>query len=178
MFWCTECFLSCPLCKSCILSSHMQLPFHTIQMWSGTHFIQTSLSILGAIVYLGHHSHPCPNNSILKKGQSTVIVHTNGIHQIRIEYCCCAGAPEDFIQLTRSELFPASPQQPETVFTFSLLRNFHVHTHTSKKSALDYYEATVRHTKKVFPQSVPVSFVFLICTIIECSVNYNSDTIP
>lgn len=157
IYRCKECFLSRPLCHSCILLSHSQMPFHVIEKWTGMFFMPISPSALGIIVYLGHYGRPCLNNSVLMKGRDTTVVHTNRIRQYRIEYCHCLGAPAEFVQLTQSGLFPTMLERPETAFTFSVLDDFHVHTLTSKKSLWDYYEALVRHTNKAFPHLVLVS---------------------
>ena len=47
--------------------------------------------------------------------------------------------------------------QPETVFSFGVLENFHAHTLSSKKSLYDYHDALVKMTDAAFPQAVPVS---------------------
>lgn len=155
LFKCEECFQPRMLCKACIISTHVQQPFHHIGEWSGTHFKRISLSSIGAVIRLGHHGEKC-RNRLPGSGRDTVIVHTNGIHRVCIEYCRCEDVPEA-IQLPRSQLFPATMERPETAFTFAVLNDFHIHSLTSKKLALDYVDALQKHTSAAFPQQTPVS---------------------
>lgn len=166
---CEECFHSRMLCKACILSTHIQHPFHHIGEWSGTHFKRTSLSSIGAVICVGHRGEKC-RNRLPGPGRKTVIVHTNGIHHVCIEYCRCDDVPEA-IQLARSQLFPATMERPETAFTFAVLNDFHMHSLTSKKSALDYVDALQKHTSAAFPQQTAVSMGYLFWGLILMSVS-------
>ena len=154
---CEECFDPPMLCQTCIVSAHVHAPFHHIGEWAGTHFNRTSLFALGATLCLGHHGNQCRHRTP-EPGRTTVIVHTNGIHQVRIEYCRCELVSEasDALQLAEAQLFPATMQRPETAFTFAVLDDFHLHSLTSKKPAMDYVNALRKHTNPVFPQKVPV----------------------
>ncbi|KAJ7777666.1 hypothetical protein DFH07DRAFT_951315 [Mycena maculata] len=76
-----------------------------------------------------------------------------------MEFCACprdgdGKVPEEWEQLVAVRLFPASWKRPETVFTSSVLRQFHIHSLTSKKSAYDYVRALAKLTDNVFPQDV------------------------
>jgi hypothetical protein len=160
LFRCQECFDPEPSCQPCLLKSHLQQPFHRVQEWTGSHFVRRDLGDLGHTLCLGHRAHRCPNTRDKSEGRLTTIVHTNGIHTRRILYCHCNGVSEA-IQLVRSGLFPATIQQPETAFTFAVLKDFHLHTLTSKKSAYDHYHALQKHTNNAFPQKCPVSSSFI-----------------
>lgn len=162
-FRCHECFHSDLLCKSCILATHIHLPFHHIQEWTRTHFKRTSLATLGATITLCHRGKPCPN-CIPSPGCATVIVHINGIHHVRIQYCQCVTASSEALQLVQCQLFPSTMERPETAFTFDVLRDFHVHSLASKKPAMDYFIALQNHTNKAFPQKTPVSINILSST--------------
>jgi len=143
-------------CKFCIVQAHRSLPFHRIEAWSGTHFRTSSLHDLGFVLYLGHHSERCPNLSITHPRPMTA-VHTNGFHKFGIQFCHCEGAASQAIQLSDHGYFPGTMIQPETVFSFGVLENFHAHTLSSKKSLYDYHDALVKTTNAAFPQDVPVS---------------------
>ena len=142
-------------CKSCIVQSHQSLPFHRIEAWSGTHFIMSSLHALGFVLYLGHHGERCPNLSITHPRPMTA-VHTNGFHKFGVQFCHCEGGASQAIQLSDHGYFPGTMVQPETVFSFGVLENFHAHTLSSKKSLYDYHDALVKMTNAAFPQDVPV----------------------
>jgi hypothetical protein len=89
-------------------------------------------------------------------------VHTNGFHRLAISFCACQSADgkatPQYRQLVTACLFPASVAQPESVFTFEMLDNWHQHALTSKKSAHDYHDALCRLTNPVFLKDVPVCF--------------------
>ena len=144
-------------CQDCIIQMHVHLPFHRFLEWKGAHFACTSYGQLNGVYALGHCGEKCPNRERQSQGWLTVIVHTNGVHTMRVEYCCCLNAPKEHIQLTRARLFPASITQPATVFTFAALNEFHQHSLTSKKAAYDYYDALRKLTSSAFPQDIPVS---------------------
>ena len=91
-------------------------------------------------------------------GHSTVVVHTNRIYQVCIEYCHCE-LPSEYsntLQLAQSRLFPATMEHLETAFTFDVLNDFHLHSLTSKKAVMDYVDALRKHTNSSFPHKVPV----------------------
>lgn len=157
LYRCLECFFSIPSCRQCITTSHIHSPFHHIQCWTGTHFKRTSLSSLGLFLHLGHASLCCPNVLPGSIGRTMTIVHTNGVHSMVITFCHCAGAEEEPIQLVASGLFPATIKCPATVITFAVLKEFHIHTTASKKSAFDYVRALEMLTDNVFPDRPSVS---------------------
>jgi hypothetical protein len=61
-------------------------------------------------------------------------------------------------QLLEAGLFPASVKQPSLAFTFNVLKDFHLHTLKSKKSAYDSISALHQQTNNAFPMDVPVCF--------------------
>lgn len=132
-----------PVCKRCIVDEHARLPFHCIEEHNGKFFKACSLSSVGLSVNLMHDTKACPHSD---DGVQTTVVHTNGVHSIRVKYCDCVGRPEKVVQLTKQGLFPATAKNPRTLFTFELLKDFHLHTRVSKKSAYDYLRATYRKT--------------------------------
>jgi hypothetical protein len=154
---CEECFGCQPSCQQCLLDSHYHLPLHRVQEWTGTHFARKSLCELGMIICLGHHALRCPNAAHSSGGRPTVIVNTNGIHNTKVIYCCCATAAAEPLQLASNGFFPATVDQPETAFTFSLLDDFEVHALASKKSAYDHFTALQRLTDGAFPHRSHVS---------------------
>ena len=83
-------------------------------------------------------------------------VHTNGFHKFGVQFCHCDGGASQAIQLSDNGYFPGTMVQPETVFSFGVLENFHAHTLSSKKSLYDYHDALVKMTNAAFPQDVPV----------------------
>src|ERR1700683_5440738 len=136
--------------QQCLVCSHQDLPLHHVQQWMGTHFNRTCLSEMGLVHCLGHGTVHCPNSPVGSKGWQTMIIHTNGIHKLNIEFCCCAHASADPFQLMSASLFPATTNQPETAFSFTVLKEFHAHTLSSKKSGYDYFIALQKLTNNAF----------------------------
>ena len=73
-----------------------------------------------------------------------------------IQFCHCEGGVLQVIQLSDHRYFPGTMVQPETVFSFGVLENFHAHMLSSKKSLYDYHDTLVKMTNAAFPQNVPV----------------------
>ena len=157
LYCCIDCSFSPILCGACIIASHASDPFHRMQKWNGLCFHRISLLDLGQTVQLGHHGAPCPNRLPGSTGRSTTVVHINGIHQVRIEYCHCIPVLPEAEQLAKSSLFPASFERPETMFTFNVLKQFHILGSTAKIPAYDFFNALVNMTDNAFPKNVPIS---------------------
>ena len=157
VYRCVDCSFSRVLCRSCINETHYSNPFHRVQKWTGFFFERIPLSELGRSIKLGHRGQPCPNRLQGSEGRATKVVHSNGIHEVRVEYCHCFHAPSEPEQLAQSFLFPATLERPETVFTFAVLKQFHILGLTAKTSAYDFFNALVNMTNNAFPKKVPVS---------------------
>ncbi|KAF6750008.1 hypothetical protein DFP72DRAFT_851984 [Ephemerocybe angulata] len=124
-------------------------------LWNGGYFERKSLGDLGVILNLGHLGDACPHREQSSTGRKLTLVHTNGFHEMRVQFCHCDDAPDDYVQLMRAQLFPSTITHPQTVFTFDVLSNFHTHTLALKKSPYDYHEALRQSTNSAFPQDVP-----------------------
>ena len=134
------------LCDACIVERHVRHPLHVIEEHTGKFFRQTSLSNLGLKPTLMHDGKKCPYVPEGYRGVETLIVHTNGIHKLRVIYCDCPDKPPRAIQLVKSKLFPGTAEDPRSAFSFDLLKDFHLHTRVSKKSSYDYLRAVQRRT--------------------------------
>jgi hypothetical protein len=159
LFRCTgleSCFQGHLYCQSCIVTAHAALPFHRIEQWNGTHFQATSLNSLGYVLHLCHAGGLCPNVNRKTPPRQMVVVHTNGFHKVSVLFCACYRAPRDAIQLSDSQLFPATMEHPRTAFSFAVLDHFHQLTLSSKTSLYDYHDTLTKLTEPVFPQDVPV----------------------
>ncbi|KLO06221.1 hypothetical protein SCHPADRAFT_946269 [Schizopora paradoxa] len=143
---CRDCFDPTPLCRDCIVAQHRSSPFHAIETWTGTHFRKSSLFDLGFKLYLMHGGDRCPYSKQDAPGDNMEVVDTNGVHFVRIVKCYCPGRLSRLLQYTKSKLLPATAKEPRVCFTFDLMKDFHVHSHTSKKSAYDYMQAIRRKT--------------------------------
>ncbi|KAK7015175.1 hypothetical protein VNI00_019169 [Paramarasmius palmivorus] len=130
---CRDCFSMQLVCKACILDLHQQRPLDVIQ--------RVSLESLGLVVQMGHiYNTPCP--APLQAPTKFTVVHTNGMHRVRVQYCQCGqagGLSQMRQQLLCYEWYPATTKIPKTAFTFRLLEHFHAMTLVSKVTAYDYY---------------------------------------
>jgi len=94
---------------------------------------------MGLRIQLNHVSNHCVNPQPCHSAFR--VLHTNGIHEINLDFCGCEHEAPRYIQLLRRHFFPATQINPCTCATFSLLNQFHLHNLTSKVSAYDYYRA-------------------------------------
>jgi len=92
---------------------------------------------MGLRIQLNHLSNPCNNPQPCHRNFR--VLHTNGVHEIGLDFCGCERESPRYIQLLRRQLFPATQVNPRTCATFGLLKQFHLLT--SKVSAYDYYRA-------------------------------------
>ncbi|KAJ6535032.1 hypothetical protein B0H19DRAFT_964179 [Mycena capillaripes] len=162
IYRCLECFKSPLRCKDCIVRVHHQDPFHHIEMWDGRCFVRTSLKEAGLILYACFNGKggPCPEVTKQARSRQTMTLgEHNGFHTVLVEYCSCTvgvgklpDGPVD--QLLDLRLFPASFKTPQTVFTWTVMKQFHIHCLTSKKSTYDYIKALHKLTNNAFPYNV------------------------
>ena len=108
-------------------------------------FTRTSLRDLGLTVYLGHQGKPCPFiGRVLDK---FTVVHTNGVHTLKIQLCACYGDRSHAkFQLLRCSWLPATTEDPQTAFTFDVLDSYLLLSLQGKVSREDYYLSISRLT--------------------------------
>jgi len=156
-FQCLECALPDLMCNSCCLRRHKLHPFHWVQVgcglyhlslplttlgvqeWNSDSFERKSLKSIGLRYQLGHASMYCANPTPCHAGM--LVLHTNGIQSIAIDYCNCSRAQPPHIQLLRRQLYPASQIAVKTCATFSLLRHLHKLALATKASTYDFYRS-------------------------------------
>lgn len=77
---------------------------------------------------------------------SMVVLHVNGIHAVDIQYCGCARAIPNHLQLLRRRLYPASQKSVKTCATFGLMGLLQKLAWTTKGSTYDFYRSLERLT--------------------------------
>ncbi|KAF8884033.1 hypothetical protein BD779DRAFT_1538459 [Infundibulicybe gibba] len=143
---CDDCLDIRLSCKVCIVHCHAGLPFHRIKEWRGGYFIVVHLKDLGLRIQLGHPiGQPCTNPKCSFNNEF-VVVDTNGIHQISLDFCNCQTSEPSYVQLLRSRLFPATASDPKTAATFHTLEYFQLLSFMSKVSAFEFYNMMARRT--------------------------------
>ena len=109
-----------------------------MQRWNGSFFERTTLYDLGLSVYLGHHGRPCRIPVAVPDSPFTVL-HTNGVHKIKLFRCGCEVADPIIDQLLAFGWFPATSKQPASAISFQALREFQALTHQCKYLSAYHY---------------------------------------
>jgi hypothetical protein len=96
-----------------------------------------SLQSLGLHLQLGHVSMRCSNPVVGAVGFQ--VLHTNGIHDVSIDYCGCERVQAKYLQLLRCRFYPVTQLLIKTCTSFCLLSALHLLALTSKASAFHFY---------------------------------------
>ncbi|KAF8834649.1 hypothetical protein BDN67DRAFT_985173 [Paxillus ammoniavirescens] len=83
------------------------------------------------------------------------MVDVTRLHFSRIRYYHCPEAKAAHLQLLRANTFPASIQNPSTVFTFQTLDDFLRDNVECSTTTMNYFSKLRRITSNVFPHLVP-----------------------
>ncbi|KIJ44922.1 hypothetical protein M422DRAFT_107674, partial [Sphaerobolus stellatus SS14] len=145
-FRCRDCFMSPLFCQSCVLQTHIHLPYHRVERWNGQFFAATDLMELGHIVSLHAGSVLCPERPSKNELSKLTVINVNGVHKVHICFCYCRNQRPHFEQLLANGLWPATIKEPSTAFSFALLEDFHLHALISRKSGHDYWEVLCHKT--------------------------------
>ncbi|KAJ7020502.1 hypothetical protein C8F04DRAFT_1274966 [Mycena alexandri] len=147
-FRCRDCFGGVIYCQECIVKKHAENPLHRLEYWNTRFFVKCSLAALGLRVQMGHPpDSPCTAPDAGPKG--FVVLHTNGIHEVAVDFCGCEGAlsaGSHEIQLLRAGWYPATHERPQTCATVVLLERFHVEALESKTTLYHEYSALEKLT--------------------------------
>ena len=107
---------------------------------------------------LGHSGDRC---SALAEPQKIHVVDNSGQHIVRVCFCKCSkhGFLENFRQLLRLRLYPASAHSPKTVSTFDFLDTYHKISLQGKLNLYDFYNTIMRKTNNSGGSTVTVGEV-------------------
>lgn len=163
---CHDCLMYEPSCAECFLKYHARDPFHWALVWDPNtgHYRKCDFTAVGPstrAIQFGHSRpfdpfQPCPYSDC---DIGFNIIHLNGIHSSKVRFCECPGSPDRMTQLMAARLFPGTPDEPKTAFTFSSLKQFRLLNLQSKCGAFDYVLTLRRLTDNVFTEGVPVSLI-------------------
>jgi hypothetical protein len=130
-------------------------------MWSDGYFRRTSLYDLGAVVAFGHPRRAACEDPT--PGPSTfTVIHTNGLHRLRVWFCGCKTAPPPFKQLLRRRLWPATTENPRTAATFEVLRHFEILNAIGHTNATDFYRSLAHSTDAKKQTHLPVRYLHVL----------------
>ncbi|KAI0029032.1 hypothetical protein K488DRAFT_57293, partial [Vararia minispora EC-137] len=155
LYRCEECVGTCLYCAACTVAAHVRTPLHWIKRWNGNTFERIELRDLGLRVQVLHAAGDVCQNRHEDQDPTFVVLHTNGIHRIHVDFCSCeqrGGRKSDGskvdrpTQLLDMRLFPATALVPHTAATFAVLDDFHVKTNLGNICATKYYQSLVHAT--------------------------------
>ncbi|KII82921.1 hypothetical protein PLICRDRAFT_83984, partial [Plicaturopsis crispa FD-325 SS-3] len=134
------------LCKECVLAMHAHSPYHALEDWNGRFFEKRTLKELGLRIQLGHPvGARCPQPEPAF-GDDFVILDTERIHAVLLDFCGCERRESKRVQLLRHRLFPATVANPKTAVSFRLLEHYDLLALETKISAFGYYRALALRT--------------------------------
>ncbi|KAG1731231.1 uncharacterized protein EDB91DRAFT_1085166 [Suillus paluster] len=136
-------------CRDCTVYNHLQCPTHCIKEWMGSFFIAMSLKKLGLRIQLGHATGkscilPCKSFN-----DNFVLIDTNGIHKMVVDFCGCETSQTHTKQLLRMGWFPSTTVDPRTAATFQLLHHYQILSFESKASTYEFYHLLVHISDNV-----------------------------
>ncbi|KAJ7096966.1 hypothetical protein C8R44DRAFT_586248, partial [Mycena epipterygia] len=139
------------LCATCMVDAHRHLPFHQIQHWTGSTFIRKTLKEMGLRIQLGHWYGPERRCAlpVPASGDDFMIVDTQGVHKVGLDYCGCGTGGLPTVQLLRARLYPATTTNPKSAATFAVLRRYHLLSFESKCAAYEFYQSLARETNNI-----------------------------
>ncbi|KAI0693263.1 hypothetical protein BC835DRAFT_1276253, partial [Cytidiella melzeri] len=182
---CRECFGGTLLCGRCCVENHRQHPLHRIEEWTGDSFKKTSLRELGLVMHLGTHNtqSPCVNPSI----KTLVVLHTNGLHSVAVNFCGCRHNLAGYQQLLQASWYPATPLNPETCVTIELLELFHLLNLQGNTTIYDFVKVMEMTTDGWLLERIPdrqQSFTTVVqewrhlCMLMRAGRGHEPDGIP
>ncbi|KAF7288208.1 CxC2 domain-containing protein [Mycena chlorophos] len=136
---CEDCCSNILTCKECCVAAHSRLPFHNIKKWENNFFSTIPLKALGLRIQLGHGCVAAACPSPVPACDEFVVIHTNGIHVVAVDFCDCDGHEPHYLQLLRSRLFPATVKRPESCATFCCLDQFQLASLQAGTTAQNFY---------------------------------------
>jgi len=157
---CLECDVHSVVCPTCWIRRHRYNATHWAYVWQESgYFVKHDISALGYTIPLGHGGDECPSAA---GPVFLIIADINGIHATRVKHCNCETGQQldKWTKLFMSDFFPSTVVDPQSVFTFRLLRQFSILTLQSKITPYDYMKSIRRLTDNVFTGNVPASTSF------------------
>ncbi|KAI6119465.1 hypothetical protein EV401DRAFT_2071463 [Pisolithus croceorrhizus] len=159
-FRCEDCFGVAMYCQDCVVGKHCQHLLHHLEYWTGSYFERRSLRDLGLRIQLGHRAGDRCYRPRPAARDDFTIIHSNGVHSVKLDFCGCESAEAPFQQLLRIHWFPASSEKPRTAATFNVLEQFHLLSFESKVSAFEFYQSLSRISDNTGPN--PPKFLRII----------------
>ncbi|KAJ7486367.1 hypothetical protein B0H11DRAFT_1721743 [Mycena galericulata] len=161
---CQDCFGNRMLCTACMIEKHRDEPLHLFEEWEEDYFHPRTTRDLGLRFQIGHPAgQDCPFVHLARPTKKKkhevekgfVVLHDNAIHILDVDFCGCPGSPSEADQLFNIGWYPATPKEPSTAATLSLLRRFHKLNLQARLPAYDFYNTLVLLTNAAGLIKVP-----------------------
>ncbi|KAI0648456.1 hypothetical protein C8Q79DRAFT_905667 [Trametes meyenii] len=152
---CRDCIGRAHFCLDCLHKYHRLSPFHRLLRWSTELQIweKITLSDMGLVLHGGHSGKPCPHK--LRPARNMTIVHGRGVLNMKVSFCECARVAQSQAKLIDMGLYPASWEEPRTVFTQEVIQASSLLTAQGGLSTQDFYTFLRRTTNNTSPEVVP-----------------------
>ncbi|KAF8835995.1 hypothetical protein BDN67DRAFT_992252 [Paxillus ammoniavirescens] len=164
---CDDCDSLELFCTNCIVNLHKRSPFHRIKYWNQRHFKRVTLKSLGLHIQLGHAIDDLCCNPKRAFADEFVVMDTNGIHEVGLDFCECGTVQTHIKQLLRAHLFPATVTDPKTAATFCMLEQFQLLSFESKASSYKYYQCLSRLSDNVGINPPKDHYAVFLCVVHE-----------
>jgi hypothetical protein len=118
----------------------------TTKEWDDKYFRRRTLKSLGVRIQLGHPcGEPC-TAPVRAAGDDFVIIGSQTIDEVGLDYCGCGTARSKPIQLLQMRLYPATGTNPRSAATFAVLDRYAHMNLESKCSAYEFYNSLAHET--------------------------------
>jgi hypothetical protein len=134
-----------------MLSSHRQLPTHSIHIWSESFWDDYSLAELGLVIHLHSSKAECPHGNLSGIWVGDIL----GFCKVNVCFAPVNNKDTKGRQLLRFGLFPCSDIAPKSAFTLAALEHFSLFGTLGKNSTHKYYAVLERLTRTGFPDDIP-----------------------
>ena len=104
-------------------------------------------------------------------------MHTNGIHQVKVNFCGCRLGFELRTQLLRFGWWPATPLNPRSAASFTVLRQFQYLNLQGNITAYDFYRGLEFQTDGRLSTDLPVSDLFSVPSNLGVEKSLRIDTL-
>lgn len=111
---------------------------------------------MGLRIQLGHAPPTRCTNPESAFNDDFVIIDSDRIHRVGLDFCGCQQAVSHVVQLLRMRLFPSTTIDPKTAATFRVLETFQLLSFSSKISGYEFYRSIARRTDNTGVMPVPV----------------------
>ncbi|VDB94107.1 unnamed protein product [Peniophora sp. CBMAI 1063] len=151
----SNCMTCTWLCAECMVERHKYRPLDRIEIWMNGEWQKSSLQKLGVKVQFGHwDGTEC--RLLREPAKSFVVIHTNGVHEIDVEFCgCTTKMVHKCDQLMAARWYPATTNKPRMAATFEVLEQFDANCGAGKQNAYDFYRALEHLTDGAGLQHLP-----------------------